>query len=58
MAYWIDYFRGAEKVMAQPCPKPLEEAKVAALEGLFRYDVDRAVVRDGAEEMAVVTRDA
>ena len=58
MALWIDYFRGAEKVMAHSCVKPLAEAKVAAVEGLFLYKADRAVIRQGAQEIVVLVQDA
>ena len=58
MSLWIDYFRGVEKVMGHPFVKPLAEAKVAAVEGLFRYKADRAVIRQGDQEIAVLIQDA
>jgi hypothetical protein len=58
MSLWIDFFRGAEKVMAHPCVKPLDEARIAALEGLILYKADRAVIRLGDQEVAVLIQDA
>ena len=46
MALRIEYFRQGVQVGAVPCPKTPEEAKIAALEGLFIHSADLAKILD------------
>jgi hypothetical protein len=46
MALRIEYFRQGVQVGAVPCPTTLEEAKMAALEGLFIQNADLAKIVD------------
>lgn len=46
MAYRIDYFRSGVKIMASPCPVSLEQVKIVARDGLYRFQADKAHVLD------------
>jgi hypothetical protein len=46
MALRIDYFRQGVKVGSAPCPKTLDEAKIAALEGMIFLKADLAQILD------------
>ena len=59
MAFRIDYLRTGEKVMSVVCPKSLADCKADALQGLVKFNADKAVILNMdayGQEVAVVTR--
>jgi hypothetical protein len=54
MAFWIEYYRQNEKVMAVPCPKPLPDCRNEAVKGLSHFKADKAKILDHDHDGAVL----